>query len=97
MAAWARVERLTEIRHQETSLGNVFILYLDLDGDYVSVDIYQNLFNCTLKSMHLVCQYTSIELIQIKTIAWEQIKMQMVILEEIEGFRKKNPFYVMFD
>lgn len=56
MAAWARVERLTEIRHQETSLGNVFILYLDLDGDYVSVDIYQNLFNCILKSMHRVCK-----------------------------------------
>lgn len=78
-------------------MGNIFYLYLDVDGDYICVDIYQNLLNCTLNVCILCVIYTSIELIQIKTIAWEQIKMQMVIMEEIEVFRKKNHFYVMSD
>lgn len=77
--------RLTERRHKEISLGDVYILFLDSDDGYTSADIYQNPFHHRLKCM----RFTFIKLIQIKT-AWKQINMQMVILEEMEVFRGKK-------
>lgn len=49
-----RVGRLTEIRHTETFLGDVYILYLDSDDGDMSADIGQNPLNYTLKCMHFI-------------------------------------------
>ena len=56
--------RSTEIKHSETFLGDiyvlyiyVYVLYLDSDDGYMSAGIYQNTFNCTLKCIHsIVCK-----------------------------------------